>query len=774
LQRFYGQLPGVDCIYLKSKIKMKNKFIANEWLCKPLRALLFIGLFLWSEQTFGQSVNGRVVDANNNPIHDAFIQNLTSGMHAHSNELGSFVIEKTNIGDVLNVRVMGFKTQECNVKSTAFLEVRMVEDRVNLDEVLINAQRSDLSFITKIDLQVWPQLTSQELLRKVPGLFIGQHAGGGKAEQIFLRGFDIDHGTDVNISVDGMPVNMVSHAHGQGYADMHFIIPEIVEEIDFGKGTYYADKGDFTTAGYVGFRTKERLEKSTIGVEAGQFNTRRIIGAFNLLDRKIENHSAYIATEFLLTDGPFDASQNFQRINLFGKYTAQISDRTKISLTASTFSSTWDASGQIPMRAVNDGSIGWFGAIDSTEGGTTLRTNVNATFFHEIDDRTTFSGNAFYSKYKFELFSNFTFFLNDPVNGDQIRQYENRDIYGLNTEWAKQLTLGKVETKLRVGLGFRADDIADNELANTKNRQQTLSKVQFGDINQANLFGFADAQFRFGRLMINPAVRVDNFQFTYYDRLDTLYKNTGVSKSIVSPKLNFVYDATDQVQFYLKSGTGFHSNDARVVVNDPTKPTLPRALGADLGTVLKPASKLIVNAAAWYLFLEQEFVWVGDAGIVELSGPTKRLGFDVGARYQIGKFIFLDGDVNYAFARSINDPEGQNYIPLAPDLTAMAGISLVNFKGFNGSLRARHLRSRPANEDNSIVALGYTVSDFTVNYQTGPILVGFTIENIFNVQWKETQFATESRLQNEMASTEEIHFTPGVPRFLRMRVAYNF
>lgn len=712
---------------------------------------------------------------NRYPIEGAFILSLNSGKHTHSNQLGTFLIEIGGLQDSLEIRAVGFDTRRVKIDdTTAYLKISLTEERMRLEEILVNAQRSDLSFVTRIDLQVWPQLSSQELLRKVPGLFIGQHAGGGKAEQIFLRGFDIDHGTDVNISVDGMPVNMVSHAHGQGYADLHFIIPETVEEIDFGKGTYYADKGDFTTAGFVGFKTKDRLKKSTIGLEAGQFNTRRIVGAFNLLESKIENHSAYVASEFLLTDGPFDASQNFSRINLFGKYTAQVSERTKFSISASHFWSTWDASGQIPVRAVEDGSIGWFGAIDSTEGGTTSRSNVNAQFFHEIDEQTYFKGNVFYSKYKFELFSNFTFFLEDSVNGDQIRQFENRDIMGVNTEWGKRTYCGNMETRLKGGVGIRYDFIRNNELAHTKNRLQTLEQIQFGDVNQANLYAYGDAQFRLGKLLINPAVRVDNFQFTYYDKLDTLYNNRNATQTIVSPKLNIIYDVNEKAQLYLKTGSGFHSNDARVVLNDPSKPTLPRALGADLGTIVKPASKMIVNAALWYLHLEQEFVWVGDAGIVELSGPTRRLGGDLGVRYQAGKYFYLDGDVNYAFARSIDEPEGENFIPLAPDLTAMAGISLVNFNGFNGSLRARYLRTRPANEDNSIIAEGYTIADLTLNYQTGHVAFGFTLENILDAKWKETQFATESRLRNEAESVEEIHFTPGIPRFLRLRVGYSF
>ncbi|MEO1653079.1 MAG: TonB-dependent receptor plug domain-containing protein, partial [Bacteroidota bacterium] len=248
-------------------------------------------------------------------------------------------------------------------------------------------------------------ITAQEILRRVPGLFIGQHAGGGKAEQIFLRGFDIDHGTDVNLTVDGMPVNMVSHAHGQGYADMHFLIPETIDQIDFGKGPYYAHKGNFNTAGYVDFETKNRLDNSLVKLEYGRFNTFRSVGLFNLVNT--EKNNAYLAAEYTLTDGPFDASQNFTRFNLMGKYTGQVSSRDRFSLLVSHFTSKWDASGQIPNRAVDAGLIGRFGAIDDTEGGSTTRTNVMGEFIRNLNANTFLKSHAFYSHYTFELFSNF-------------------------------------------------------------------------------------------------------------------------------------------------------------------------------------------------------------------------------------------------------------------------------------------------------------------------------------------------------------------------------
>lgn len=722
----------------------------------------------------GQTIKGKIINLNGKPIEGVQIFNIRTDQHTHTNEFGIFTLEKTQQNDILSIGGLGYKTKEIKANLSDPEPIVLDEDVLRLEEVVIHPKLAGLNFITAIDLKVTPVNSSQEILRKVPGLFIGQHAGGGKAEQLFLRGFDLDHGTDIAISVDGMPVNMVSHAHGQGYADLHFLIPETVEQIDFGKGPYYADKGDLATAGYVAFKTKEKLDKSSVGVELGQFNTRRIIGMFNILDHNNANQDAYIATEYLLTDGPFDAPQNFKRINLFGKYTSRFNDNSKFSLTVSHFTSKWDASGQIPLRLVNDGTISWFGAVDDTEGGNTSRTNVNAAYYKAIDDNTYFKANTFYSKYKFELYSNFTFFLEDPINGDQIRQKENRDIFGLNTEWGKTLYLGDVKTSIQGGVGFRADATKGSELSRTKERYITLDRIMLGDIDQSNLFAYINSQFEVGKLTIAPALRIDQFQFNYQDRLDSVYKNQGVKKTLVSPKLNFIYSESDNLQFYLKSGMGFHSNDTRVVVTDKNKKTVPRVFGSDLGSIWKPIPRLIVNSALWYLYSEQEFVYVGDIGIIEPSGKSRRMGADLGIRYQLNNWIFIDADANYAFARSIDEPKGENYIPLAPDFTSTAGIGLNNWNGFSGSFRFRFMNNRPANEDNSIIADGYAIFDLNLNYQYKGLLAGISIENLFDTKWKETQFATESRLNNEPTSVEEIHFTPGTPFFFRARIGYNF
>ena len=728
---------------------------------------LFFILF-FSFVNFAQIQKGIVKDSIGNTIENAYITNIVSNTHAHTNEFGSFIIDKTNRGDVLLVSALGYKKQRFTVSSNT-CEIVLDDDIYKLEEVVIQSKLSAMNVISKIDLQTSPVNSSQEILRKVPGLFIGQHAGGGKAEQIFLRGFDIDHGTDIAISVDGMPVNMVSHAHGQGYADLHFVIPDIIEKIDFGKGTYYANKGNFATAGYVAFQTKDKVENSKISIEAGQFNTLKTVGVFNLLDKN-RNENAYLATEFILTDGPFDSPQNFSRINLFGKYTSIFSDNSKLSISGSRFTSKWDASGQIPQRLVDNGTISRFGAVDDTEGGNTSRTNVNVTLTKPIDENTFVKSNAFYSNYQFELYSNFTFFLEDPINGDQIRQKENRNIYGFNSEWNKRYT----NSLFQFGIGLRSDATKNTELSHTRGRYTTLETLKLGDIDETNGFSYINAEFNFGKLKINPAIRLDYFKFNYQDKLTPNFTTQSEDKVKFSPKLNFIYSVTNSFQLFIKSGLGFHSNDTRVVVAQTGKKILPTAFGADLGTIFKPISKLVLNAALWYLDLEQEFVYVGDAGIVEPSGKSRRLGFDLGLRYQLTDWLFFDTDVNYAHGRSIDEPKGQDYIPLAPDFTSTGGLSITKLNGFSGGIRYRYLKSRPANEDNSIEAKGYMISDINLNYDYKNITFGIAVENILNTKWNETQFATESRLQNESQSVEEIHFTPGTPFFMKAKIIYRF
>ncbi|UAM99512.1 TonB-dependent receptor [Polaribacter litorisediminis] len=738
--------------------------------------ITFLLLIPISLPAFGQALKGSVVNSFNEHLENVYVINVNSNSHTHTNENGSFMLEETVLNDTIQVHILGFEKKIIQV-SKEHLEngiiIELTTKIFQLEELVLRKEINALQTMAKIDLQVNPVNNSQEILRKVPGLFIGQHAGGGKAEQIFLRGFDIDHGTDITLSVDGMPINMVSHAHGQGYSDLHFIIPETIQKIDFGKGPYYANQGDFNTAGYVNFSTHTNIRKNMISVGYGDFNSVRTLGMFRILENS-KNSNAYVAVEYIETDGPFESKQNFNRLNIFSKYHTFLNGKDQLTLTASHFTSSWDASGQIPLREVENGNISRFGAIDDTEGGFTSRTNLNVQLNKTLSDKSVFKANVFYSKYDFELFSNFTFFLEDAVNGDQIRQLEDRNIFGMNAKIINSKNYGDVEVKFTKGVGLRHDFIKDNQLSRTKNRSELLERIQFGDIKESNLYAFFNSEFELGKFKISPAVRLDYFKFLYNDHLSDVYKTLSKTKAIINPKLNFLYTQNDHLQWFLKSGIGFHSNDARVILQQNADKILPKAYGLDIGNIWKPAKKLIINTAAWYLLSEEEFVYVGDAGIIEPSGKSERYGIDVGLRYQFTNQFFLDSDATFTNARSLENSAGEDYIPLAPSFTMSGGLSFRDLGNFSGGFRYRYLADRPANEDYSIIADGYLVSDFNINYKRKDIIFGISVENIFNVAWNETQFATESRLQNEEDSVEEIHFTPGTPFFAKATITYQF
>lgn len=735
-----------------------------------MKHLITFFCMLCMHQTFAQSLKGKVVSRDNIPVTEAHIFNVNDKHHTHTNEKGAFKLAPVTIGDTLVISHVNYKKKTIVVSDFKPTTIILEENLVTLEEITIRKELNALNVITAIDIQANPVNSSQEILQKVPGLFIGQHAGGGKAEQIFLRGFDIDHGTDITITADGLPVNMVSHAHGQGYADLHFVIPETVDKIDFGKGAYYADKGNFNTAGYVNFKTKNSLNSSIVKLDIGQFNIQRFLGMFNLLNNN--KQSAYIASEYILTDGYFDSSQNFDRLNIFGKYTNSITDTEKIGITISHFTSTWDASGQIPQRAVTSGLISRFGAIDDTEGGSTSRTNVLVTYNKTLSENASIQNKVYYNTYDFELFSNFTFFLDDPVNGDQIKQKETRNIYGFHSDYKQDFTT--IDGSFSAGISLRNDQSSDNELSHTLNRRETLNQIQFGTINETNFGAYVNANVTFGKLTINPALRLDYFNFKYNNALQTSYKTQSQTESIISPKLNIFYNYNDNLQLYAKTGKGFHSNDTRVVVAQNGTDILPASYGFDTGFIWKPIPKLLINTAYWHLFLEQEFVYVGDAGIVESSGKTNRQGIDFSLRYEPVNQLFFNIDANYTYARASEEIEGQDFIPLAPDFTVTSGLNYKSKSGFYGGAQLRFIDDRPANEDNSIVAEGYTVTDLNAGYEYKNITVGLQIQNLFDVAWNETQFATESRLQNEVDATEEIHFTPGTPFFLKGTISVRF
>jgi len=564
------------------------------------RAWFCVVIILTAQLTYAQTIiKGKVIDQiTSQPIEYAVIKTDASFHTTITDRSGNFKLITSSKPSALTISCMGYVTRQISASGlTGNMLIALNRGAINLDEVQISPKLNNASFYTlsTLDLNLRPVNSSQDLMRLVPGLFIAQHMGGGKAEQIFVRGFDADHGTDLNVSVDGMPVNMVSHIHGQGYADLHFLIPETVATYDFGKGPYYTDKGDFTTAGYLNYTTKDALDKSMISVEGGQFNTFRVAGLIDLLGSKAKQNgeNAYIAGEYNYTDGAFKLPEQYKRANLFGKYTKQLGANNKLSLSASTFSTSWIASGEIPERAVAAGTtaiddngdpvkipaapvtIDRFGTIDNAQGGKSTRVNAIAKLTTDLKNNWTMDNQLYYTHYTFLLHVNSTFFAKDSINGDERQQQEARDLYGYNGKLNKHNYWGNNLLTSSIGLSTRFDRTYGREYSNVTEQYQFLDDISKGDIRQNNTGIYLDETLETGKWMFNAGLRFDYFNFNYRDTTKT--------NVIISPKINIQYTANSTTQFYLKAGKGFHSNNAIAVVGNNGLQTLPAAYGMDLG-----------------------------------------------------------------------------------------------------------------------------------------------------------------------------------------------
>ena len=752
-----------------------------------MKSYLIVLLMIFMSVTTGfcqfATIKGQLTDAATKEYVTGAQVILNNGMfQTTTNTTGQFSFENITAGTYdLMIQFIGYENDITTI-SISEGEIKTLTHSLQpaafqLEAIQVTAEPEiQTESISAVDIQLRSINTSQDVLRMVPGLFIAQHAGGGKAEQIFLRGFDIDHGTDIAITTDNMPVNRVSHAHGQGYADLHYLIPETVDKVHFGKGPYHTHVGNLATAGFVGFQTLNVLDENLVSLQVGQFNSYRGLAMVNLLKPIQQNESqhAYIAGEYFTSDGYFESPQDFKRLSLFGKYNGSLGHGHYLSATMSTFSSQWDASGQIPLRAIESGMIGFFGAIDSTEGGKTSRSNINLHLSSTLNQNSWIKNQVFYSKYDFELYSNFTFYLEDSINGDQIKQKEDRNLFGYNGSFQRNDRFLNLGWQTELGLQYRHDLSNDNELSHTVDKTTTLEQLAYGDINESNIGVFLNETVRISDwLTINAGLRLDHFTFSYKDLLTNL-DDKSVTDQIVSPKLNTYVRLSDKLQVFSSIGYGFHSNDTRVVITQPDAETLPRALGIDIGTVWKPIPRLLLTGTVWHLDLEQEFVYVGDAAVVEPSGRTERMGIEISGRWQVLDWLYADIDMNLTKAIALHEPVNANFIPLAPRFSSIGGLTVQTKNNWSGSIRYRTLGDRPANEDNSVIAEGYTVIDALVTYRIKRYEFGINIDNVFDVRWREAQFDTESRLKDEPEPVSEIHFTPGTPFAIRAHVAYHF
>ena len=613
------------------------------------------------------------------------------------------------------------------------------------------------------DLKERPLNRPGDVAEIMPGLFAVQHAGGGKANQYFVRGFDADHGTDVALAIDGVPVNMVSHAHGQGYADLHYLIPETVSSVDVRKGPYEVFDGDLATAGAIDMHLLDEVEESSVSATAGSFGTWRGLA---LLGANPGVSHAVSAVETYGTNGPFEHPEGLTRFNGYAKFSTTLADFARVSVAGSTYGSGWDASGQIPLRAVEDGSLSRWGTVDPTEGGQSTRRQVWGTFLAG-EESNALSARAWYGSYALNLYSNFTFFASDPDNGDQIEQQDQRRFGGYDVAWTNTQSQGAWTFTTRIGAQGRTDTI-QTWLFHDEARER-LSTTVDASVQESRNGAYVREEIGFGRwARLVGGARFDAYAFQVDDALDTPADggSSGVKDaSLLSPKANLVVTPTPWLDLFGNWGRGFHSNDARGVVRseDPVDP-LTVATGYEGGLRVKSDRWGQIALVAWGLDLDAETVWVGDEGTTELRGETHRTGLDGMVRATPLPWLHGDLDVTLASATYTSNAGNGDAVALAPTFTLAGGLGVNHPSGATGGLRVRHIGDRPATESGSLVAEGWTVFDAEAGYRWRFLAAQLQVNNVANTEWREVQFANESRLADETEAVEDIHFTPGWPR----------
>ena len=621
------------------------------------------------------------------------------------------------------------------------------------------------------DFELRPEGRPADVLRLMPGLIISQHQGGGKAEQYLIRGFDADHGTDLALFVDGLPVNLRSHAHGQGYADLHFLIPETVRAVDVLKGPYFPEYGDFDTAGAVVFLTRDGVEENTLHIAGGSFNTQRYLA---LLSPTRDALKTFIAFEGYRSDGPFEHPNGYLRFNLFAKATANIAHDMKLSVWASHYRAEWHGSGLLPSRAIRAGLIDRFGAIDPNEGGITQRTNLNVDYTWRVTDAQRLTAHAYVSYYSLSLFNDFTFFLNDPEHGDMINQRDRRLLAGFDTQYEiKSRPLGMPLTST-AGFQYRIDT-PHVVLANAIQRHQVGREQDVNIVEQSYSpfvkFDLVPAE----KVRLVTGARGDIFRFEGTEHVNTTqpFQTHDVTRARPNVKASLILGPWIATELFGNFGTGFHSNDARAVLANPGLEALPTATAYEFGFRSRALPRAEFFATYWFLDLSSELVFVGDDGTTEPRGPTHRDGVEVGVTVRPLDWLTLTGDFTYTRKAEFVDTGAA--IPLSPIWTARAEATVRLPWGLSSSLEMRYLGDRFADEDRHFTARGYTLFNWTGRYRYRNLEAFLSVENLTDVHWREAQFFFTSRLPGEPASgVNDVHFTPGAPRSFLGGIAVHF
>lgn len=619
------------------------------------------------------------------------------------------------------------------------------------------------------ELSQRPFLRRGELLEVVPGVIITQHAGGGKANQYFVRGYNLDHGTDFHIGVDGMPGNYRTHAHGQGYADLNFIVPEFVERLDYFKGPFFAKYGDLSTAGGADYTLMPFLAQGIASFSYGENNYYRA-----LLGDSWEAGIGHLTLggEFTHEDGPWLRGNDYNRYNGLIKWHAG-DEENFLSVTALFHSGEWNSSDQIPLRAVESGILDRFGAIDDTTGGDTERQSLSLKMRQTKGD-WVFRTEAWAGRYTLDLFSNFTYFT-DPVNGDQFEQNEERFFAGLNVAADWSHGLGSLESRSTYGFQTQHDWIDDIGLYPTTARRRT-GVTNVDDVYQGSYGIYFENETRltdWARMILGA--RGDFFHFDVRSRDNSA--DTGSEwDAIFSPKAGLVLGPWNETEVYLNAGMGFHSNDARGVTAalDPVD-ALVRTRGAEVGLRTRAVKNITASIGLWWLDSDSEFVYVGDEGTTEAGPASERYGVEATLYWRPNDCLTFDAEYSWSYAQADVQPGEFSAIDNSVPHMASAGLTIGGDYGWFSSLRGRYFSPRPLLGENSRAKSRESLQvNGRIGYRWENLEVSLDILNILDREDRDIEYFYASQLPGEVAPVEGIHFHPAEPRQVRANLVYRF
>jgi len=652
-------------------------------------------------------------------------------------------------------------------------------DSENPAEDLVGiASSASQGAITAKQLDVRPFMRNGEVLETVPGVIITQHSGEGKANQYFLRGFNLDHGSDFAMTVAGTPVNMPTHAHSQGYSDINFLIPELVAGVQYSKGPYFADQGDFATAGAGNINYATALDKPLMSLETGTYDFARALFAAS---PQVGKGHLLLAGETSTNSGPWTIPDSYRKWNGVLRY-SQGDNTNGFSITAMGYRGKWNATEASPERAIDAGLIDRFGSIDPTDGGNTYRYSVGGEWQHS-------SGNvlnkvqAYGLGYGLNLISNFTFFLDDPVHGDQVEQVDRRFVSGVRAFQKRQTRWGGHSVQNTFGVQFRNDDIGQIALYHTEERVRLDAKNDASAL-VSSLGGYAENEIEWAPWLRSTAgLRVDGSRYDVTNHLDD--RNSGVATAgIVSPKGGVTFGPWHSTEFYVNAGTGFHSNSALGTTikydgnGNPADPVTPlvRAKGAEVGVRTVALPHLQSTVSLWTLRLGSELIYNGDIGATEPGPASKRYGVEFANYYSPKKWLIFDGDVSLSRARFVDfDPAGE-FVPEAVNTVVSGGASVDNFHKTFGSLRLRYFGPRALTQDDSVRSKATTLLNFEGGYQfVKSLRANLQIYNLLDSKMSDIDYYFASRLPGEpIGGVDDIHVHPAVPRTLRLSLVVGF